>query len=255
MSAALALSLALLAPTIPSGATAQGSPVGPSDGRPRVAILSLSHDGSVSAELAARVSNDVRAGLLQQTRFETISGDELHTLLSAPPAVTGLACRDDACVQQVAARTGADLVVFGRVRSDGGTPVIEGYVYDAADGRVLPAGRVAGRRALDREGSRDLSDQLYKTASSVSGAGPAAWATSPWMGLGVTMTAAGVVATVAALGTAGFAYWVFLNGYLDTDVRQTGQTVTIAALVGVPVAALVAVAGVGVMAGTVLLVE
>jgi TolB-like protein len=248
MSVALTLSLALFAPAAPTGFE-----LGPDDGRPRVAVLALSHDDSVSAELAARVSGELRASLLQQTRFQMVAGDELSTVLNNSGAQG--ACDDSACLKKVAASVGADLVVFGRVRHEEGTPVLEGFVYDASSQRVLPAGRITGYRALDRQGSAELSEQLYATASSTSGAGPRGWMTSPWMGLGVTLTALGVVATIAAVGTAGFAYWVFFNTYLDVDVRRTAGTVIYVAATAVPVAALVALSGAGVMAGTFLLVE
>jgi hypothetical protein len=251
MPAVLLITGALLSAAAPAA-----SSLSPDDGRPRVAVLALSHDASVSAELATRVSDDLRRRLLQQTRFQMVSGDELTTLLSQDTSGTARSsCDSDACLERVAAHTRADLVVFGRVGTEGDTPVLEGFVYQRAGGRVLPAGRVTGMRALAQEGSRELSEQLFVTASSASGAGPATWMTSPWMGLGVTLTAAGALAAVVGAGTAAFATWVFLNGYLDTGVRNAGRAVAIAAAVSVPVAALVALGGAGVMTGTVLLVE
>jgi len=229
--------------------------VSAADARPRLAVLALAHDDNVSPELADRLTATLQNNLQVQTRFRTVTGDELHTMVNPFGPNQRVSCVEQDCVQRVARETRASLVAFGRVRVEGGEPVLEGWVYNLANGRILTATSVRGAVALNREGSARLGSDMLRLAEASSGVGAPLWLSNPWFGVGVTMGAAGVASVILGAGTAAFASWVFMNSWLDTPTRQNGRLVAGAAMVGTGLAAVTAVAGIGGMTATVVLTE
>lgn len=190
--------------------------------RPRLAVLELTHDDSVAPSVAKHLGDTLAHELLSQTSFRTLAKDELRSILSPSPwGPVDMTCAERGCLAEVAVRSGASLIAFGTVRTRGGTPVLEAALYDAVVGRVVKKRTIEGTTAHQAHGASVLAGQLLLAAEQVVGIAHPAWLTSPMMGAGTTLLAAGAV-TMGAAALTGAAAWVVMGhgGFEDADQEK-----------------------------------
>lgn len=149
MTSALALALALAAPT-------------------RIAVMPIAPGASIPQDQAASLTETLAAEVRQQSKAQVVTARDLASVLSHEQQKQALGCTNDSCLAEIAGAAGADRLVIGDVARLGESLVVQLRLLDARSAAVL----TQSHRRFKRGTFDDLLDALSSMVGELLAAPP-----------------------------------------------------------------------------------
>ncbi len=167
--------------------------------KPELAVLALRVDTDMPSGTDRTLNEILLAEFHRQGRFEVLGSSDVAAMLEVDSQKMLLGCDEESCVAEIGGALGVSLVAVPSVGAVGDRYVINLKLFDVADVQVLS--RVTEYVPRDQskliQGIRGAVAQLLSTmgtgepAPVAETAAPGFMDVAPWVGLGLTVAAAG----------------------------------------------------------------